>query len=488
MNRIACRRLYKTWNGRQLPATPCPAIPGEAALPSVHTEVPGPKSRELSKVLEDMQDVRSIQFFADFDKSKGNYVVDADGNTLLDAYGHIASLPLGYNHPAMLTAARSDEWLKHLAQRAALGAVPPTDWPVRVRDKLMAVAPKGLTHVVTTCGCGSSANENAFKAVFMTYQQRKRGGRAFTPEELSSCMHNQAPGSPDLAILSFEGAFHGRLLGCLSTTHSKAIHKVDIPAFKWPAAPFPQIRYPYEQYAKENALEERRCLAEVERIIKTNSEPIAGLIIEPILAEGGDKQASPSFYQGLRDITERHGTAMIVDEVQTGMAATGDFWGHEAWNLSSPPDLVTFSKKMQVSGFYHRAEYRASHPFRIYNTWMGDPLRMLQFETIVDTIKADKLIDNVKISGALLREGFNDMASRYPHIVSNVRGRGTFLAFDAPSGAVRDKMISELRKKGIHMGGCGELSFRLRPALIFAPRHAAQLLDGLESVLAAFPK
>lgn len=78
------------------------------------------------------------------------------------------------------------------------------------------------------------------------------------------------------------------MLGCLSTTRSKPIHKLGIPAYDWPAAPFPDIKYPYNLYEHENREEEARCLDEVEKIFKTSKVPIAGVIIEPVLAEGGD--------------------------------------------------------------------------------------------------------------------------------------------------------------------------------------------------------
>lgn len=80
--------------------------------------------------------------------------------------------------------------------------------------------------------------------------------------------------------------------------------------------------------------------------------PVAALIVEPIQSEGGDNHASPAFFQGIRDITKKHGVVMIIDEVQTGFGATGKFWGHAHWNLSSPPDIVTFSKKAQTAGYY----------------------------------------------------------------------------------------------------------------------------------------
>ncbi len=90
---------------------------------------------------------------------------------------------------------------------------------------------------------------------------------------------------------------------------------MDIPAFNWPQAPFPKIRYPLEQFKAENKKEEDNCLAEVEKIIKSNSVPVAGMIIEPIQGEGGDNAASPEFYRSLRALAKKHGVMFIVDEV-----------------------------------------------------------------------------------------------------------------------------------------------------------------------------
>ena len=69
---------------------------------------------------------------------------------------------------------------------------------------------------------------------------------------------------------------------------------------------------------------------------------------------------------------------MIVDEVQTGIGATGKFWAHEHWNLSEPPDMVSFSKKFQAAGFYFTdPELQPNKPFRQFNTWCGDPSKAL---------------------------------------------------------------------------------------------------------------
>ena len=185
-------------------------------------------------------------------------------------------------------------------------------------DALLSIAPPGLRHVAPMM-CGSCANENAFKAAFIAAATRRRGGAPPSDIEMSSCMSNQAPGAPPYKVLSFLGAFHGRLLGCLSTTHSKAIHKLDIPAFDWPIAPFPRLRYPLDANAAANAAEEARCLAAVGAILKADTRgEVVAAIVEPIQAEGGDFTASPAFFRGLQALLKDHGAYFIVDEVQTG--------------------------------------------------------------------------------------------------------------------------------------------------------------------------
>jgi 4-aminobutyrate aminotransferase/(S)-3-amino-2-methylpropionate transaminase len=223
----------------------------------------------------------------DFAKSKGNYIVDADGNTLLDLFAQIASIPIGYNSPAFLSLTTSPAFQSALANRPALGVNPTKDWVDAVEAAFMSVAPKGMSNVFTAM-CGSCANENAFKAAFMYQAAKLRGDKEFTMEELQSCMKNQAPGSPDMSILSFSQGFHGRLFGSLTTTGSKAIHKIDIPAFDWPKAPFPQRKYPLDENVEHNQKVEQQCLDEAEKLIKTWKSPVAAVVIEPVQSEGGD--------------------------------------------------------------------------------------------------------------------------------------------------------------------------------------------------------
>lgn len=173
-----------------------------------------------------------------------------------------------------------------------MGVNPNIDWVDSVEEAFMSVAPKGMSNVFTVM-CGSCANENAFKTAFMYKAAKRRGADEFSLQELDSCMKNQAPGSPDdLGILSFKQAFHGRLLGSLSTTASKAIHKVDIPAFDWPKASFPNLKYPLNQNTEYNRRVEKEALEEVDAILAQGKT--AGLVVEPIQSEGGDNHGKKS--------------------------------------------------------------------------------------------------------------------------------------------------------------------------------------------------
>ena len=456
------------------------------------------------------------------------------------SYSQIASIAIGYNNPKLLEAAQSTKMASALVNRPAMGNFPQHDWADILESGLMKVAPRGMTHVLTA-HTGSDANELAYKAAFLwkRLQQRREergnGSEAldFTPEEMSSSMENKAPGSPSLAILSFKGAFHGRMLASLSTTRSKPIHKVDIPAFPWPQAPFPARKYPLEQYAAENADIEEACLRETEEIIlrsqqrqqreKQGNQPtteVAAVVIEPVQSEGGDNHASPFFFNRLRSLTRKHGVLLIVDEVQTGVGATGRFWAHEHWHLTDPPDMVTFSKKAQAAGYYYyggskdsnhktstttisstknnsattdgnlntnvitpdRPNLRPDRPYRQFNTWMGDPARAILFNAILSEITRLDLVRHTAETGDYLYRELTRLRDTYPHEMLNLRGRGmgTFIAWDSPR---RDEMLKKAKSFGINLGGSGERAVRLRPMLVFQKRHADILLDRLEKMV-----
>ncbi len=455
---------------------PMREIPDEPQAVRILTAVPGPRGEALRARHAQYQDARSVHLYLESRGCKGNFLMDVDGNVLLDLYGHIAALPLGYNHPDLVEAWKSGRFDWCAGFRPALGVAPPKEWVDVVEGTLMRLAPEGMSQVlaVTT---GAEAVENAIKLAFVAWTQRERGGRA-GPDELLACMANAQQRANRMRVISFEGGFHGRSLGALSLTRSKAIHKLDFPAFAWPAVPFPRTRWPLEDHAAHNAAEEAASLQAVEAELRRGQ--VAALIVEPIQGEGGDRHASPDFFRRLRALCAAHGASFIVDEVQTGGGGTGRFWAHEAWGLEEPPDLVTFSKKLQIGGVYMRPELVPEQPYRIFNTWLGDPLRGAQLEVIAEVIDRDGLLSQVERVGRYLLDGLRAL----PDPVAQARGLGTFCAFDLPDAGTRDRLLHLVRQRGLEMGGSGERSVRFRPALILAERHVDLCLSTLRDALA----
>ncbi|XP_066251795.1 4-aminobutyrate aminotransferase, mitochondrial [Euwallacea similis] len=461
-------------------------VPGEPKEPHISTSaVPGPKSQQLLQDLNTINQSSSVQLFANYDKSIGNYLVDVDNNVFLDAFTQISSIPIGYNHPELLTVFKEDHKLRALINRPALGVFPGYDWPQKLRSVLLGVSP-GLPQVITMM-CGSCSNENAYKALFIAYRTRERGEDvSFSELENSSCMINQPPGSPHLSLLSFHGAFHGRTMATLATTHSKAIHKLDVPSLDWPIAHFPRYKYPLEENVRENNAEDQKCLAEVEDLIqkyKKKGVPVAGIVVEPIQSEGGDNEASPEFFQGLQKVAKRNGAGLLIDEVQTGAGATGKMWCHQHFNLENPPDIVTFSKKMLTGGFYHNLEMRPKQAYRIFNTWLGDPGKIYLLEAVLKVVKEQNLLDQVVKTGNRLKSGILSLEKEHSELLNSTRGRGSFLAVNAVDTKLRDNIVGNLKLKGVIVGACGDHSIRLRPSLTFQEHHADILLDKFRQVL-----
>lgn len=458
---------------------------GPHVHPDVRTKVPGPESLRKMEQLEKMNKMGSVHFFADFENSHGNYITDVDGNVYLDVLNQIASLPLGYNHPALEEAMSSPNIKSYMVNRPAMGVNPPADTYDMLQGSLLKVAPPGLSNVQTMM-CGSCSVENALKAAMIKFRADQRGSYLPTDIELETCMDQELPGTPDICFLSFSQSFHGRTMGALSLTRSKGMYKVDIPGFKWPVADFPILRYPLEDHIQYNHDEEARCLDMVrQKIMESNARGchVAGLIVEPIQAEGGDNNASPAFFRQLQEIIHEVNGAFICDEVQTGCGATGKFWAHEHWDLPTPPDFVTFAKKMLVGGFYFKEKFLPKQAFRIFNTWMGDPARVALLKAVVEVIESDKLLERTQRSGAALMEGLLELQTRYPESVEDARGVGTFTAISCSTPELRDKLSFVMRNLGLQNGGNGKRSIRFRPSLIFNESHAALAVEILESAI-----
>ena len=110
-----------------------PQLLSEPEGPEVVSDIPGPQSKQRMEQLAKIQSMGSIQFFVDYKKSVGNYIVDVDGNKMLDVFTNISSIPLGYNHPALQAAARGEEMMDSLVNRPALGVFPGDNWGDRLK-------------------------------------------------------------------------------------------------------------------------------------------------------------------------------------------------------------------------------------------------------------------------------------------------------------------------------------------------------------------
>lgn len=317
---LARSKLALAQPSKMLFTSACTRVYPDEPSPYVFTDFPSPKTQSYIKEVGEKTCTLITTFPIDLENSLGNIVSDEDGNKLLDIYCAIGTNAVGYNHPKFLAAADNDLMRMTIATRTGIGINPIKEQRQFNEDAFMTVAPPGMDRV-TAAMCGTCANEGAYKVAMMAYQIRKNGGEYVepTPEELCSCMLNQAPGSPDFAILSLKSGFHGRMLGAMSTSRSKPIHKVDVPAFDWPAAENPVYKYPLEDNVEYNADQDRMSLADVRAKVEQwkaekGSEVIA-VVIEPCQAEGGDNWISNEYARGLRELTLELGIFMIVDEV-----------------------------------------------------------------------------------------------------------------------------------------------------------------------------
>ena len=240
----------------------------------------------------------------------------------------------------------------------------------------------------------------------------------------------------------------------LSTSRTKALHKVDIPAFDWPASMTPEYKYPLADNAEYNAEQDRLALADMRAKIEQwkveKGSEVCLVAMEPIQAEGGDNFISANFAQGVRDLTTELGIFMLVDEVQTGVGGTGKFWAHEHWNLTTPPDFVTFAKRMLSCGFYHRNETSGHQQYRHFNTFFGDSVRSILTATQNKIIEEDGLATAQVAVGEHLQGRMFEIQEKYPKLVQNTRGLATFLSFTSETAATRDAIALKLKSYGVN--------------------------------------
>jgi 4-aminobutyrate aminotransferase / (S)-3-amino-2-methylpropionate transaminase len=435
----------------------------------VRTPLPGPRVQaEIARGGFDMQSIYRASIF-DEEKSQGTSLVDLDGNVFLDLFASFALGALGYNHPALVAAARSDAFVRASVNPTSTPFLTAAGWIDFLQELQTRWAPRGMAKVFCVDGGGEGVDA-ALKAAFIRHGENRREheGRPRDPlqlpdDEKDDILRNQGT---DAVALSFDGAFHGRTLGSLSATHSKVIHKADLPAFAWPSVPFPALRWPLDRYAEENARAETACVNALVDAFEQHAGRVAALIVEPMQAEGGDRHANPSFFRRVQEMAAQAGAALIFDEVQTGTGISGTMWCHEQFDLPRAPDLVTMGKKMQLGGFFATDAYDIRQFGRMYQTKNGDRAKAILALATLHAIEDEHLLEHVRTEGAYFLARLTELADKFPKLVTEPRGRGFLLAFDLPTTAARDELLKKALGRAVFLSYTGTRSVRIRPHLV----------------------
>ena len=412
----------------------------------------------------------------DLERSHGSYLHDArSGRDLLDFFTNFATTPVGYNHPRM-----SDPEFRERLTAAAVTKTANSDIYTSLYARFvetfarLAIPATHADHLFFIEG-GAMAVENTLKTAF-DWKVRK----------------NMAKGRGAVGgsrILHFRNAFHGRSGYTLSLTNTADPRKTQYyPIFDWPRLSCPALRFPVtDQVLADVARLEETVEREIRAACAEHPDDIAALIIEPIQGEGGDNHFRPEFFRTLRRLADELGFLLICDEVQTGLGLTGSMW---AWQqMGAEPDLFAFGKKTQVCGFAsnHRIDdvenvFKVSS--RINSTWGGNLVDMVRCEQYLEIIEEERLVENAKVVGAHLLAGLQEMAKEFTGLVSNVRGRGLFLAFDLPDKGLRDRTLAACLDQGLIGLASGAAAIRFRPSLALSKDEADEGVSKLRLALA----
>src|SRR5881394_969297 len=438
------------------------------SMPSVLTEAASSRSRATkseeqkaiapSKILETIEQhvlLDGFKVVVDLDKSRGSYLHNAvSDKRLIDLYGFFGSMPIGFNHPYFDNAAVQRDLLRAAKVKVANSDVYSEDYAEFVETFERVVGLPPLERYLFIEG-GALAIENCLKAA-MDWKVRK----------------NMAAGKGERGteVLHFRSAFHGRSGYTMSLTNTDP-RKTDLFAkFDWPRVSNPTIDFSLPENERERDVIERekKSEAEIRKFVDDRGTDIAAIIIEPIQGEGGDNHFRGEWLRKLREICDESDILLIFDEVQTGLCTTGRTWCCQHFNVQ--PDLLAFGKKVQVCGVMagprldEVKDNAFRLPSRLNSTWGGNFTDMVRSTHYLRIIEKENLVENAGKMGAYFLEQLLDW-QRECEMVSAVRGRGLFIAFDLPDAKTRDDVWRKLFDSGLLVLKSGERSIRFRPAL-----------------------
>ena len=273
----------------------------------------------------------------------------------------------------------------------------------------------------------------------------------------------------------------------MSLTNTEPIKVGLFPKFDWPRVHNPKIDFaPDGSIENDIEAEEARAYEEIESAFECYKGRVAGIIIEPMQGEGGDNHFRTEFLTRLREYADREEALLIYDEVQTGFFGSGKAWFWEHHGVR--PDVVSFGKKTQVCGLYAgpRVDEVPDNVFvrssRINSTWGGNLVDMVRCRKFLEIIHAEGLAENVAARGEQLISGLRTLAGEHGQF-SNVRGRGSLVAFTLSSPEERDAMMGKMLEKKMLVLGTGEQGIRFRLPLVITEDEIGTALDRIAQCL-----
>lgn len=412
-------------------------------------------ARYVLRELEQHILMDGFKIVIDLEKSRGSYLYDAaTGHRLIDLYGFFGSLPVGFNHPYFDEPEVKDELARAAKIKVANSDVYSEGYANFV-ETFTRVAPLPPLNRYLFIEGGALAIENCLKAA-MDWKVRKNiaAGR----------------GERGTDVLHFRHAFHGRSGYTMSLTNTDPRKTNLFAKFNWPrvSCPFINFSLPKEERERNVVEREKQSEAEIQKFIDERGADICAIIAEPIQGEGGDNHFRGEWLRKLREICDQNEMLLIFDEVQCGAGTTGKAWCCQHFGVV--PDLAAFGKKIQVCGVIagprldEVKDNAFRLPSRLNSTWGGNFTDMVRSKHYLRIVEEENLIDNAAKVGAYFVDQLLAL-QRECNMISAVRGRGLFIAFDMPDTKTRDDFWRELFDAGVLVLKSGERTIRFRPAL-----------------------
>ena len=397
-----------------------------ATLPHLVTEVPGPKA--LAQVAADQAVVsgslpRAYPFAPV--RGFGMGVEDQDGNVFLDFCAGIAVNSTGHCHPRVVDAiVQQAQRLIHYSASDFY-----EERYQELASALAATAPWSGPSKVLLQNSGTEAVEASIKLA------RYMSGRQW--------------------IVGFVGGFHGRTLGALTLTNSKAKYH----AHFGPLAPgFLHVPFGSEGL---DELEERI----IARTIP--GDEIAAFVVEPVQGEGGYVVPDKDFFPRLKQIADKYCIAIVVDEVQSGVGRTGKMWAIE--NFGIEPDIIATAKGlgsgMPIGAVIAKEHWMRWEPGSHGSTFGGNPVAAAAAIATLEVIRDEKLMENALARGKEAVDGLR-AALKGSSIVTDIRGIGLMIGVDFTDADTAADVEVEAFKRGLLVLTCGDRGVRMSPPLV----------------------